>query len=300
MKYIAIVTSDTNGQREYTIDYRNVIKAAYEFGRADSGEHVTITDDKHNVLSEAMWDPESKKYIRIDPIINEHVTTADTVIECHDGSILNIYPTLADAAYNINQNAANEDTSIADWLGCEDPAYTGIYTGKAGFAALEGDPADKVEEYYGDQVNLSAIEKTAKEETQARRFAHLLAVKQIPSRNMLSMIANVPQRTINDLCSGKAEYSTCRHITLKSIADSLGMSIDQLDAVIEDGAEPEKRWIVEAVMLNKDGTIRYGMDRLGFGTLEEAQEYYNSRQAKKGYGWVLYELGTVVDQKGIN
>ena len=65
MKYTAIIESNTSYPMEIETDSRNVLLIANEYGRAESGESVTVKSKAGKTLSRAVWDVSSRKYIRV-------------------------------------------------------------------------------------------------------------------------------------------------------------------------------------------------------------------------------------------
>lgn len=142
--------------------------------------------------------------------------------------------------------------------------------------------------------------KTTEKDLQRDAFHALLGKKGISSVAELARIAGLPRKTVDDLCSGRTDLDRASFGTISSICEALGISMMDLDQIISGYKQPSGRYSVETVEVDKDGHICDGLDTVYFDTLAEAQEYFDSRTAQKCYGWVLYELGTVVDQKGTN
>ena len=66
MRYLYYIESDTHIARAGHTNSRNAVKVAYEFGRAESGETVTITTKKHcKPIARAVWDVSTRKYIKV-------------------------------------------------------------------------------------------------------------------------------------------------------------------------------------------------------------------------------------------
>ena len=59
-------------------------------------------------------------------------------------------------------------------------------------------------------------------------FINELLIKQNMTKYRLSKLSGVPQATINDICSGKAELEKCSAGTLYRLAKVLGVSIEQI------------------------------------------------------------------------
>lgn len=65
--YKCIISSHGSHAREYDVTTRSAYKAAQELGRAEYGERVEIHSGSGRVISAAIWDNGSKKYIRVNP-----------------------------------------------------------------------------------------------------------------------------------------------------------------------------------------------------------------------------------------
>ena len=58
-KFKVIITSNSADAREYIVNSASAMKAAQEYGRAESGEVVTVTTVKSGrILSRVRWTPE--------------------------------------------------------------------------------------------------------------------------------------------------------------------------------------------------------------------------------------------------
>ena len=146
----------------------------------------------------------------------------------------------------------------------------------------------------------AAIDSAKSERMQAYQFSKLLGKKGISSVAELARIAGLPRKTVDDLCSGRTDLDRASFCTVSAIAEAMGISMMDLDQIISGIKQPTGRYSVETVKVDSDMHICDGLDTVYFDTMDDAQKYFDSRTAQKGYGWVLYELGTVMAQKGTN
>lgn len=63
--YTCTITSNSSAERCYCVATRSAVKAAQQLGRAESGKTVTITSRSGKVLSRAIWDCSTRRYIRV-------------------------------------------------------------------------------------------------------------------------------------------------------------------------------------------------------------------------------------------
>ena len=149
-----------------------------------------------------------------------------------------------------------------------------------------------------DWDNPVRVELISSRDLQRDAFSALLDKKGISSVAELARIAGLPRKTVDDLCSGRTDLDRASFGTVSSVSEALGISMMDLDQIISGIKQPTGRYSVETVKV-EDGHICDGLDTVYFDTAEEAREYFDSRKAEKGYGWVLYDLGEVKGQKGI-
>lgn len=64
-KYRVTVEGNASDPRTYESASRNVLALAHEYGRAESGETLTVRDSKERIVSKAAWNSEERCYIRI-------------------------------------------------------------------------------------------------------------------------------------------------------------------------------------------------------------------------------------------
>lgn len=64
--YTVLVLSNSTYGREYDSESRDVIKCAYKYGRAEGGEKVYISNAYGQTLACAIWDVETRKYMKVD------------------------------------------------------------------------------------------------------------------------------------------------------------------------------------------------------------------------------------------
>lgn len=63
--YLCTVSSDSTEEKVYPVSSRSALKAAQKYGKAEGNETVTIRTYSGHILSRAMWDSQSKKYISV-------------------------------------------------------------------------------------------------------------------------------------------------------------------------------------------------------------------------------------------
>ena len=150
-----------------------------------------------------------------------------------------------------------------------------------------------------DWDNPVRVELISSRDPQRDAFSALLDKKGIGSVAELARIAGLPRKTVDDLCSGRTDLDRASFGTVSAICEALGISMMDLDQIISGYKQPSGRYSVETVEVDKDGHIADSYETEYFDTAEEAQKYFDSRKAEKGYGWVLYDLAEVKGQKGV-
>jgi len=146
----------------------------------------------------------------------------------------------------------------------------------------------------------AAIDSAKSERMQSYQFSKLLDKKGISSVAELARIAGLPRKTVDDLCSGRTDLDRSSFGAVSAISEALGISMMDLDQIISGIKQPSGRYSVETVKVDSDMHICDSYEKQYFDTAEDAQKYFDSRTAQKGYGWVLYELGEAKTRKGIN
>ena len=117
----------------------------------------------------------------------------------------------------------------------------------------------------------------------------MIISEQLKKKNMtkyrLSKISGVPQATINDICSGKADLEKCSAGTLYKLAKVLGTTIED----ILESAYPEQRSSFETF---KSNTCHHVKDMGDLDYIADALEHDRVRSLyeKKWYPEALYLL----------
>ena len=64
-KYLLTITSNSTNEREYSVDCRNVLKLANQYGRCEGGEVVIVWTKSGKPIGCARWTDEGGRYYRV-------------------------------------------------------------------------------------------------------------------------------------------------------------------------------------------------------------------------------------------